>query len=104
MIRRYRQPAVNLRTQLDRAIRRAGLKPWPKRWQNLRSTRETELLERFPIQVVTSWLGNSPMVALRHYLQVTDDHYAVAASGDGRAAKCAAASAGNVAQRAANTR
>ncbi|MEO0966280.1 MAG: tyrosine-type recombinase/integrase [Planctomycetota bacterium] len=104
VIRRYRQPAVNLRTQLDRVIRRAGLKPWPKRWQNLRSTRETELLERFPIQVVTSWLGNSPMVALRHYLQVTDDHYEVATSGDGRAAKCAAASAGNVAQRAVNTR
>lgn len=95
VIGRYRCPAVNLRTQFDRIIRRAGLKPWPKRWQNLRSTRETELLERFPIQVVTSWLGNSPMVALRHYLQVTDDHYDAASSTEECAAKSAAARVGS---------
>lgn len=74
VITRYRKGA-NLRTQLMRIILRAGLKPWPKLFQNLRSSRETELAETFPIHVVTEWLGNSQPVAARHYLQVTAEHY-----------------------------
>ena len=60
------------------AIAKAGLKPWPKLFQNLRSTRETELAEQFPSHVYCAWIGNSPRVAARHYLQVTEDHYAKA--------------------------
>ncbi len=74
VIQRYRNPAQNLRTQLQRIIKKAGVKTWPKLWQNLRSSRETELVERFPIQVVTAWLGNTTAVAMKHYLQVTDEH------------------------------
>ena len=74
VIQRYRNPAQNLRTQLKKIIRRASVEPWPKLWQNLRSSRETELVERFPIQVVTAWLGNTTAVAMKHYLQVTDTH------------------------------
>ena len=59
-------------------IRRAGLKPWPKLFQNLRSTRETELADDFPIQVVCDWIGNTEAVAAKHYLQVTEDHFAKA--------------------------
>jgi hypothetical protein len=79
IITRYRQPNCNLRTQLQRIIQRAGLKPWPKLFHNLRATRETELAERFPIHVVCAWIGNSERIAQRHYLQVTDDHFAQAA-------------------------
>ena len=46
-----------------RIIGRAGLSTWPKLFQNLRSTRETELCEEFPDHVVTKWLGNSTAVA-----------------------------------------
>jgi integrase len=75
-ITRYRQQTQNLGTQLGRIIRKAGLKPWPKLWQNLRSTRETELTDQgFPMHVVCKWIGNSQPVALRHYLQVTDQHF-----------------------------
>lgn len=63
--------STNWRTSLEKAICRAGLKPWPKLFQNLRSTRETELMKSFPIAVVCAWLGNSPKVALKHYHQVT---------------------------------
>ena len=35
--------------------------------QNLRATRETELLAHYPAKDVTSWLGNSPAVANKHY-------------------------------------
>ena len=40
--------------------------------QNLRSTRRTELQSRHPDHVINSWLGQSPKVAAKHYLQVTD--------------------------------
>jgi glutamate synthase domain-containing protein 2 len=53
--------------------------PWPKPWQNLRSSRETELTEDFPLHVVTAWSGNTEAVAKRHYLQVTEDHFSKAA-------------------------
>jgi len=75
VLTRYRDGGVNLRTQLLRIIKRAGLQPWPKAFQNLRSTRETELCETFPQHVVVKWCGNSQPVAAKHYLQVTDEHY-----------------------------
>lgn len=75
VITRYRDTNANLRTQLNRIIERAGLEPWPKLFQNLRSTRETELAEQFPIHVVCEWIGNSRAVAAKHYLQVTDEHF-----------------------------
>lgn len=78
-ITRYRGAATNLRTQLHRIIKRAGLEPWPKLWQNLRSTRETELTDRWPVHVASAWIGNSVAVASRHYLQVTETHFAEAA-------------------------
>jgi hypothetical protein len=51
------------------------LKPWPKLFQNLRSSRETELTQKFPLHVVCAWMGNSQLVAAKHYLQVTDKHF-----------------------------
>jgi integrase len=75
VINRYRDANANLRTQLHRIIRRAGLEPWPKAFQSLRATRETELAEKYPIHVVCAWIGNTPSVANKHYLQVTDEHF-----------------------------
>lgn len=82
VISRYRDTNANLRTQLCRILKRAGVKAWPKLFHNLRSTRQTELAERHPIHVVCAWLGNSRAVAQEHYLQVTDAHYAAAANAD----------------------
>ena len=75
VIARRRDSNINLRTQLLRIIAKAGLTSWPKLFQNLRSTRETELTETFPLHVVTAWLGNSQLIAAKHYLQVTDSHF-----------------------------
>src|SRR5262249_25490920 len=74
-----RSNAANLRTRLMRIIRRAGLTPWPKPFQNLRASRETELAESFPMHVVCAWIGNSQLIAAKHYLQVTDEHFRRAA-------------------------
>lgn len=38
----------------------------------MRASHETELAKEYPIHVVTAWLGNTPRIALKHYLQVTD--------------------------------
>ena len=70
----------NLRSQLHKIIKRAGLKPWPKAWQNMRSSRETELLKTHPVQAVCEWVGNSPKVAMEHYAQITDEDWGRAAS------------------------
>jgi len=79
VITRYRRSNVNLRTQLLKIVRRAGLEAWPKLFHNLRATRQTELAEEYPAHVVCSWLGNTKGVAMKHYLQTTDEHFRKAA-------------------------
>lgn len=82
VITRYRDKNSNLRTQLQRIIQKAGLESWARLFQNLRSTRETELAEKYPIHVVCKWIGNSESVAAKHYLQLTDEHFASAIKDD----------------------
>lgn len=72
---------ANLRTRMLKIIQRAGLKPWPRVFHNLRATRQTELENEFPTHVVCEWLGNSESVAREHYLRVTDEHFAKASGG-----------------------
>jgi integrase len=80
VITRYRERNSNLRTQLERIIRKAGLEPWEKTFQNLRATRATELVsEGWPEYKVCTWLGHTEAVAKRHYWQTTDDDYRRAA-------------------------
>ena len=62
----------NLRTQFERIIQKAGLEGWPKLFQNLRSSFESDLAAVFPLGVVTKILGNTPSVALRHYIDPTE--------------------------------
>ncbi len=57
----------NILTTMEKIVIRAGLVPWEKPMQNLRATRETELLSHYPAKDVTGWLGNSPTVANNHY-------------------------------------
>ena len=68
-------PDKNLGTTFRKLVKRAGVEPWPKPFQNCRSSRQTELEQTFPTYVVCSWLGNSPTVAHKHYLTVTDEHF-----------------------------
>jgi integrase len=75
VIRRYRDRNCNLRTQLIRIIKAAGLEPWPKLFVNLRASRATELAAEFPGHVAAAWLGHSNAIANRHYRQVTDADY-----------------------------
>jgi integrase len=75
VISRIRNPKTNLRTQMQRILKRAGIKPWPKLFQNLRSSRQSELIKVHSMEVACEWIGNTPAVALKHYLQITDEDY-----------------------------
>ncbi len=89
----------NLRTQFERIVKRAGLQPWPRLFHAMRASRETELAKEYPIHVVTAWLGNTPRIALKHYLQVTDADFQRAAEATEKdGAKCGAQGAQNAAQ------
>jgi hypothetical protein len=87
VITRYRDLNANLRTQLRRIIRRAGLTPWPKLFQNMRASRETELAAEHPIHVVCAWIGNSALIAHKHYLQVTEADFERGAKSDAETAQ-----------------
>ncbi len=95
---------ANLRKRMGQLIRLAGIPIWPKLFQNLRSSRQTELEERFPRKTVCEWMGNSEQVADQHYLQVREEHFEAAVAGvlvsaagfcDGSAAEVSSFSSGS---------
>ena len=62
----------NLRTSFHKIIVRAGQKPWPRLFQNLRGSCETDWVDDYPSHQVASWLGHSPLIAVKHYLKHKD--------------------------------
>lgn len=57
---------ANLRTTLEKIVRRAGLETWPRLWHSMRASCESDLARQFPLAVVAKWLGNTQAVAMRH--------------------------------------
>jgi hypothetical protein len=72
---------ANLRTTFEKLIRRAGLQTWPRLFRNLRASYETDLVQNHPIHVVTAWVGNTPRIALGHYLQTLEADFEKAIGG-----------------------
>lgn len=70
-----REMRVNLATEFKRIVKRAGVVTWPKLWQNLRASRETELMAKYPLKDVCDWIGNSPDVAMQHYAMAQSEHF-----------------------------
>jgi integrase len=66
---------AGLRKRLGKACRAAGVPLWPRPWKNMRATRETELVEQYPLPVVVDWIGHTPAVAQNHYWQVFSEHH-----------------------------
>ena len=54
---------------------RAGVEPWPAWCQVLRRCCETEWAGKHPLHVCCEWLGNSPSVAMKHYLHATPEDF-----------------------------
>jgi hypothetical protein len=90
---------ANVRTTFEKVIHRAGLTVWPKVFHNLRASCETDLMQHHPIHVVTAWIGNTPKIALGHYLQTLDADFVKAVKGG---AESGAQAAQNAAQAGAD--
>lgn len=69
----------NNRRLLQGVIKRAKVDEWKKLFQNLRLSCETDFAAHHPIHVVCAWMGNSPRVAIAHYLQVREEDFRKAA-------------------------
>lgn len=62
--------------RFESIVKSSGVKRWPRLFQNLRASRQSELESQgFSQTAVCSWLGNSPMVARQHYLHVLKDDF-----------------------------
>ena len=76
IISRFSESNSNLDKPFKTILHRAGLIPWPKVFQNLRSSCETEWLnEGHPAHVVAGWIGHSVKVQRESYAQITDGHF-----------------------------
>lgn len=65
----------NLRTKFLKRLARAKVEPWPRLFHSMRASRETELEKEFGIYVACAWIGNSPKVAQKSYILVTEDDF-----------------------------
>lgn len=70
----------NLRQGLLRILKRAGLKPWPKLWQNLRASGATDFARSLPSHVAAEICGHTEQIAQEHYWQVSDSDLDLAIS------------------------
>jgi integrase len=90
------RPGANLRTTAEKIIGRASVATWPRLYQNLRASCETDWVQAFPAHVVAKWLGHSPMIAAQHYLQVRDAHFRDAIEGGSGGSRKSGAECGAV--------
>ncbi|MCA9063645.1 MAG: phage integrase SAM-like domain-containing protein [Planctomycetaceae bacterium] len=64
---------TNTHPTLLRIVKRAGLKPWPRLWQNLRASRATELEAAFGGAKAATVCGHAEKVAQDHYWMTTGE-------------------------------
>ncbi|MBL8818856.1 MAG: tyrosine-type recombinase/integrase [Planctomyces sp.] len=69
------RPHPTLRKTVSQLIVKNAHALWPRLFQSLRSSRQTELEERFPRKTVCEWMGNTESVADKHYLMVRQEHF-----------------------------
>ncbi len=66
--RRFDQPA----NHAEKIITRAGVKQWPKLWQNLRASGCTDFARSLPSHIAAAICGHTEQIAQEHYWTVTD--------------------------------
>ncbi len=76
IINRFSPGNSNLDKPLKVILHRAGIVAWPKLFQNMRASCETDWLnEGHPAHVVAAWVGHSIQVQRESYAQITDGHF-----------------------------
>lgn len=82
IITRFNTPDANMHKTFVAIMKRAGVKQWPKLFQNMRASRENELIDNgVRPDVAANWLGHTEQVQRSNYLQVNDHHFEEALSG-----------------------
>jgi len=77
LITQYTATNSNLDKPFRKILQQAGLVPWPKLFQNMRASCETDWLDRgIAAHVVANWIGHSVHVQVKSYAQVDDHHFA----------------------------
>lgn len=59
----------------------AGRKDWPRFWNSLRASRETDLMDSVGLRRACAWIGNSPEIAIKHYALMRKTDYIDAGKG-----------------------
>ena len=67
-----------IRKQFTHILKKGGIPVWPKLFNNLRATRDTELQEVYPLHKVCAWMGHTAEVSLRHYTQMREEDFRLA--------------------------
>lgn len=67
------KPWSSFARRIEGACRRRGIPMWVKPFINMRASCEYDWLQAHPINVVASWMGHSPQVALLHYNRVSKE-------------------------------
>lgn len=76
IITRFSESNTNLDKPLKVILHRAGVLLWPKLFQNMRGSCETDWLnEGHPAHVVAGWIGHSVKIQRANYAQITDGHF-----------------------------
>ena len=65
--------------QFNRISECAGIGKIPRPFDNMRASRATEVCNQHGAKKESVWLGHSEKTAMKHYLMVTDEDYAIAA-------------------------
>ncbi len=74
IVTRFSASNSNLDKPFRQIVEAAGLVPWPKLFQNLRSSCETQWLrDRVRPELAASWIGHSVTIQRKHYVQI-DQH------------------------------
>lgn len=76
VITQYTDTNTNLDKPFKKILTDAGVIPWPKLFQNMRASCETDWLDRgISAHVVANWIGHSVRVQVAHYAQVDEHHF-----------------------------
>ena len=65
----------NLRGRFNNFLQVSGIPQINKPFQSMRSSRENEMVEEYPLKCVVDWVGHDIKVAAKHYLDSSSEEY-----------------------------
>jgi integrase len=66
---------TNLSTTAKKYVEASGVGVWREFWNSLRASRETDLMDTHGIRRACAWIGNSPVIAMKHYALMKHTDY-----------------------------